>query len=152
MKKGLEKPIDSLGETPTKDKTKYSRWQPVCRLCLLSVDQAGRPPTVEFSTTGKAVDQTVDRSSQTESDHSLSVDRTGRPEQTESSALSVGRPERSTDVHNAHWCMSVDRPGRPTEQFCSASGRPCGRPYKANLQFWKTFWSVKFFDKFSLDG
>ena len=106
MKTGLEKPIDSVGEALTKDNTEYNRWQPVSRLCLLSVDRAGRPPTVGFPTVGKAVDRTVDRSSQTESEHSLSINRTGRPGQTESSALSAGRPLCT----HAHWWLSVDRP------------------------------------------
>ena len=130
MTTGLEKPIDSLGEAPTKDKTKYSRWQLVSRHCLLSVDRAGRPPTVRFPTVGKAIDRMVDRCSQTESDHSLSVDRTGRPEQTDSSALSASRLGRSIDVHTCT-LVHVGRPpgrppDRPTEHFCSASGRPCG--------------------------
>ena len=93
MKTGLEKPIDPLGEVPTKNKTEYSRWQPVQQTFLLSVDRADRPPTVGFLTIRKAVDWAVDwavdRSSQSESVNSLSVDRAGRPEQTESSALSA---------------------------------------------------------------
>ena len=97
MKTGLNKPKYSLGEAPTKDKQKYSRSTgPVDRQRSdLRLWESGRPG-------GRP-------KSQVESDHSLSVDRTGRPEQTESSALSTGRPGRSTDVHNAHWCMLVDR-------------------------------------------
>ena len=65
MKTGLEKPIDLLGEAPTKNKTEYSCCSQVSRLCLLPVDRASRPPTVGFPTVGKAVDRPVDRESQT---------------------------------------------------------------------------------------
>ena len=122
MKTGLEKPIDPLGEVPTKNKTKYSHWQPVQQTFLLPVDRAGRPPTVKFPTVGKAVDRTIDRETQTESKHSLSVDWAGRPKQTESSALSASRSEWSTDVQTCTLVHVGRPPGRPTEQFCSASG------------------------------
>ena len=151
MKTGLEKLIDSLGVAPTKDKIEYSCSQPVSRLFLLSVDRAGRPPTVGFPIVGKAVDRMVDWSYQTESEHSLSVDRTGRHEQTESSALSVGRSGRSTDVHTCT-LVHVGRPlGRLTEQFCSAYGRSVSRLTKAKGKILKSFLNQSFSDKITFD-
>ena len=115
MKTRLEKPIDLLGEVLTKNKTEYSRWQPVQQTFLLPVDRAGRLSTIGFPTVRKA----VDRSSQTESEHSLSVDRNkqrallflpvdrcihmhigrpaGRPEARAVLSVCSGRPSRSTD-------------------------------------------------------
>ena len=105
MKSGLEKPINPLGEVPTKNKIEYSHWQPVQQTFLLLVDRAGRPPTVGSPTVGKAVDRTVDRSSQTESVNSLSVDQN---KQRALLFLPVDRVGRPMCTH-AHWCMSVDR-------------------------------------------
>ena len=36
----------------------------------------------------------------------------------------IGRPVRSTDVHNMHKALAVDRSGRPQKEI----GRPSGRP------------------------
>ena len=138
MKIRLEKPIDPLGEAPTKNKTEYSCWQPVQQSCLLPVDWAGQRPTVGFLTVGKAVDRTVTEVPK-QSVNSLSVDRAGRPEQTETTTLSSGRPGRSTDVHTCTLVHVGRPPGRPTEQFCSTSGRPCGLPDKAKMQVLKIF-------------
>ena len=92
MKMRLENPIDPLGEDPTKDKIETSRWEPTQQKKSVVGRPGGRPPTVGFSTVGKAVDRPVNRGSQTESKNSLSVDRPGRPKKTESTALAFSRP------------------------------------------------------------
>ena len=39
----------------------------------------------------------------------------------------IGRPDRSTDVHNMHKVVAVDRSGRPQKE----SGQPPGRPIES---------------------
>ena len=106
-----------VGRSPNKRQAKNSRWNLSADFdCCRSTGPVDRQ-RADFPPLGKRLIGPVDRKSQTESDHSLSVDRTGRPDQRESSALSADRLRRSTDVHNAHWCMSVDRPDRRQSSF-----------------------------------
>ena len=116
MKTGLNKPKYSLGEAPTKDKQKYSRWN-------LSADSGCCRSTGPVDRQGRI------------SDRWESGRPGGRPKsQTESSALSAGRLSRSTEVHNAHWCMSVDRSvDRQSSSALPAVDRS-GRPDKAKKQ------------------
>ena len=106
MKTRLENKIDPLGQDPTKDKTESSRWEPTQQNFLLPVDRQWS----DFRPLGKAVDRTVDRSSQTES---KTLCRSTRPvdrNKQRALALAADRPDRSTEVQA---CTLVDRAGRP---------------------------------------
>jgi len=61
MKTKLKKPIDPLGEVPTKNKTEYSCWQPVSRLYLLSVRPDGQPIILnrEWTLSGGRPDRSI---------------------------------------------------------------------------------------------
>ena len=70
---------------------------------------AGRPSTVRFSTVGDSGRPDGRPLFPTRELNSLSVDRAGRPDPTESKALAVVRPPSRPTCTNALWCMSVDR-------------------------------------------
>ena len=119
MKIRLEKLIDSLGEAPTKNKTEYSRWQPVQQSYLLPVDRQwsdfrplGKRSTGRSTVYPKQRVKTLCRSIVKNREHCSCFRSTGR----------------STEVHSCT-LVHVSRPAdRPTEQFSSASGRPASRP------------------------
>ena len=96
--------------TPIYRLTKTSRWGPNQQSALLSVDRPVDRPTVGFPT----VEPPVDRSLDTESRHSLPVDRPVDRGLFQRAELSSGRPGWSTSppakqaVHVL--CTSVDRP------------------------------------------
>ena len=89
MKTRLENIIDPLGQDLTKDKTESSRWEPSQQKFLLPVDRQRSDfrPLEKWSTerSTEVPKQRVKLSA---------VDRAGRPEQTESTALAAGRPGR----------------------------------------------------------
>ena len=99
-----------------------------CQKILTAVGRpAGRSPTVGFPTVRKPVDRDGrPKSKQRESFLCRSTGQVDR-EKTESTALSRSTG-RSTEVHTCTVVHVGRPPGRLTEQFSSASGRPCGRP------------------------
>ena len=118
MKMRLENSIDPLGKDPTKDKTETSRWEPSQQNFLLSVDRPVDRQRLDFRPLGKAVDRTVDRRPQTES--KTLCQSTGINREHCSCFRSTNR---STEVHGCTLVHVSRPPGRPIEQFCSASGR-----------------------------
>ena len=81
---------------------------------------------------------------QTESKFSLSVDRSGRPRKNREHCSCSRSTGRSTDVHTCTKVHVGRPPGRPTEQFSSASGRP---DLGQKLIFQRAFWRWKFLIK-----
>ena len=107
MKTGLQGSRDSLGKIPTKNQIRKIAVG-ICQQILTAVGRPGR--SIANSRISDRWESGRPKS-QTESDHSLSVDRTGQPKQTESSAL-----------------LPVDRAGRPTcTNMHARSGWRAGR-------------------------
>jgi len=143
MKIWGEKPKESLGKDPEKDKTEYSRWGKSEGNPSVSWP-AGRLPTVEFSTVGDSGWPTGGPFSQPESQalrRSIRVvDRTQpKANLLQSVDRMVNRSAQYTLVH-------VGRPlSRPTEQICSVYGRPIGRPTLRQKFFMEIFLKPSFF-------
>ena len=128
MKTRLKRPRDSLGEIPTKIKSeKISCWNLSADSdCCRSTGPVDRQRS-EIRPLGKR--STGWSTVKPKQRVILSVGRplrsTGKNKEHCSCSRSTGR---STDVHTCTVVHVGRPPGRPTEQFCSASGRPCGRP------------------------
>ena len=123
MKTGQQRPRDSLGKVPTQIKSEKIAVG-ICQQILTAVSRQGRltangqiSDRWEIGRLGRSIEV------QTESKFSLSVDRSGQPRKTREHCSFSRSTGRLTEVHTC----PVVHVGRPTEQFSSASGRPCGR-------------------------
>ena len=124
MKTRVENSIDPLGQDPTKDKIESSRSSQLSRIfCCRST---GR------STVNGQIFDHWDPKQRVK----LSVGRPGRSTGTNKEHCSCFRSTgRSTKVH----VCTLVHVGRPTERFCSASGRPHGRPAEGQNRFLDLF-------------
>jgi len=143
MKTELKRPRDLLGEIPTKIKSENSSYSLVSRVFCCRSTANGRKSDRWESDRPDGRPWNPNREL-----YSLTIDRDGRPGKTESTALAPGRPIGRPMCTHAQWCMSVDRP----VDRQSSSALPAVDRTRPRVRFLKTFWSLNFSDKNSLDG
>jgi len=111
--------IELLGQDSEKDKLEISRCEPTQQKILLPVDRQRS----NFRTLGKEVDRTVDRSSQPESENSLSVDRAvDRTQQRAMLLQTVDCPvDRSAQLHFCACRSTKNGPKTQSGYLCKAN-------------------------------